>query len=37
MTCAQKDKVYVQHRIKELGGDIWKLVHEEKATFFVCG
>jgi sulfite reductase alpha subunit-like flavoprotein len=33
----QKEKVYVQHRLQEIGKDIWKLVHEEKATFFVCG
>ena len=33
----QKEKVYVQHRMQEAAADLWKLIQEEKATFYVCG
>lgn len=32
----QKDKVYVQHRLKEHGETVSKLI-DEKAYFYVCG
>jgi sulfite reductase (NADPH) flavoprotein alpha-component len=32
----QKEKVYVQHRIREDGAEIWRLL-ERGAHFYVCG
>ena len=33
----QAHKVYVQHRLLENGGEIWKWIDGEGAQFFVCG
>uniref|UniRef100_H2Z1M5 NADPH-dependent diflavin oxidoreductase 1 n=1 Tax=Ciona savignyi TaxID=51511 RepID=H2Z1M5_CIOSA len=33
----QEDKIYVQHRIKEQGEKIWRLVSDENASVFVAG
>jgi NADPH-ferrihemoprotein reductase len=33
----QAHKVYVQHLLKEKSKETWKLIHDEKASIFVCG
>jgi NADPH-ferrihemoprotein reductase len=33
----QPQKVYVQHRMVEKGGLLWRLIEEESAYIFVCG
>ena len=33
----QREKVYVQHRMKENAAEIWKWIEDEGALFFVCG
>eukprot|EP00123_Amoebidium_parasiticum_P003611 comp14899_c1_seq1/m.11448 comp14899_c1_seq1/g.11448 ORF comp14899_c1_seq1/g.11448 comp14899_c1_seq1/m.11448 type:complete len:602 (-) comp14899_c1_seq1:75-1880(-) len=33
----QENKIYVQHRIKERGSDLWPLIHEQGAHIYVCG
>eukprot|EP01088_Endostelium_zonatum_P017268 TRINITY_DN5004_c0_g1_i1.p1 TRINITY_DN5004_c0_g1~~TRINITY_DN5004_c0_g1_i1.p1 ORF type:complete len:675 (-),score=177.69 TRINITY_DN5004_c0_g1_i1:52-2076(-) len=33
----QAEKVYVQHRIKEDGKDLWELIDKKGAHFYVCG
>jgi len=33
----QEEKVYVQHRIKEDGKDLWELIDKKGAHFYVCG
>ncbi|XP_060697241.1 NADPH-dependent diflavin oxidoreductase 1 [Hemiscyllium ocellatum] len=33
----QEDKIYVQHRIKENGSLIWKLIQNEQAYFYIAG
>ena len=33
----QSEKVYVQHLLAKHGEETWKLIHDEKASIFVCG
>jgi NADPH-ferrihemoprotein reductase len=33
----QANKVYVTHRMKENASDIWRLIEEENAHFYICG
>src|SRR2546427_3654444 len=33
----QPEKIYVQHRMKENAGEIWKWIDADRAHFFVCG
>ena len=33
----QKEKVYVQHLLAKRGEETWRLIHDEKASIFVCG
>ena len=33
----QSEKVYVQHLLAKHGEETWKLIHNEKASIFVCG
>ncbi|KAL7545177.1 hypothetical protein ACHAWF_008531 [Thalassiosira exigua] len=33
----QKEKVYVQHLLAKRAEVTWKLIHEDKASIFVCG
>jgi sulfite reductase (NADPH) flavoprotein alpha-component len=33
----QAEKIYVQHRMMENAGEIWKWIDTEEAHFFVCG
>lgn len=33
----QEEKVYVQHRIREQGALIWKMIHELNAYFYIAG
>ncbi len=32
-----EEKVYVTHRIVEMGEEMWKLLHEDMAHLYVCG
>jgi NADPH-ferrihemoprotein reductase len=32
-----KQKLYVQHRVKEHGESIWKFLHISKGMFYICG
>jgi NADPH-ferrihemoprotein reductase len=31
------EKVYVQHRVKEHGNEVWSLLHENQGYFYICG
>jgi len=33
----QPEKVYVQHKIIERKDDLWELLHNKKAWFYICG
>jgi sulfite reductase (NADPH) flavoprotein alpha-component len=33
----QSEKIYVQHRLAQRAGDIWSLMENEGAHFYVCG
>ncbi len=33
----QKEKIYVQDRMLEEGAEIWKWLHDEGGSFYVCG
>ncbi|CAG5115516.1 unnamed protein product [Candidula unifasciata] len=33
----QDEKIYVQHRLRENGSLVWKMIHEERASFFIAG
>ena len=33
----QTEKVYVQHLLAKRGKETWKLIHDDKASIFVCG
>jgi len=33
----QKEKIYVQHLMREHGEEIWKWLHDDGAAFYVCG
>lgn len=33
----QLQKIYVWHRMIENGAEIWKLIGQEKAHFYICG
>ncbi|KAK3755557.1 hypothetical protein RRG08_012779 [Elysia crispata] len=33
----QEEKIYVQHRIREQGALLWKMIHEQNAYFYIAG
>ena len=33
----QEKKVYVQHLLAEQAAETWRLIHDDKASIFVCG
>merc|ERR1712059_148161 len=33
----QANKIYVSHRMKENAVDVWRLIGEENAHFYICG
>jgi len=32
-----EEKMYVQHRLEHMGQEMWQLISEQKAYFYVCG
>ena len=33
----QEEKIYVQHRVREQGVLVWKMIHEQNAIFYIAG
>ena len=33
----QPHKIYIQHKIREDGALLWRLLHAQRGTFYLCG
>ncbi|CCW62356.1 unnamed protein product [Phytomonas sp. EM1] len=33
----QPEKIYVQHRLKQRGKDVWRIIHNDNGNLYICG